>query len=647
MSFSEADCIKLRSSWADVMALNHFRDQNFVSALFLNMLQEHPNLQKVFREQYQVEEQQSLFSELIKFIMMYLHDPSMLEECMDEFIRENPTMVTAGELYLESMGSVFIKTLRQSLGSEKFHPGMETLWIKLYIYLANAVLQSDVSDADSLMSALAPSTSSEKETPPLNCKSFSSPVPTFESFLPSKPTQTLNIDLAKEKYRGFRRSVNEASRTKVSVEVPASLTSSPTESTFGDNEPYLTPRSSRRNSALQLQELGLSVDNLLLQNEPFDPRRKPCHRRMPSDSSFNMESPPRKVSESSCDTEVSDVDDHLHMKDEMDFNLGSERRLNVFDHNSFGIKGLAPIAESEDDEASFRSSGQASSHYEALSRKSSEDEVSSRNSSLSLHHLDNKSSVSSGSAYTEKPMAPARSGFLPPTFSSPYIHSYLSSVPSLASRGSGQRALMGFMRTSYVLKKEMNNYGFNLPENTAVNVAAVQPTLRSTTSMVQIPYSRSEASLPSQNASLKKMPTVTKPAVNATCVKTRSHLSLVSTALSKEGRSLRKSFSRLFGFRKEKSPVPSPLAMPETLHGCEYSQIPSSILPSLFLARVSSAEIRQKYTATTELHSDRVSTYTVDNDNRLIFSRKPKQPKNKYLVKKVPHKIIYLKDIIN
>lgn len=717
LNLSSSDLIKVRSSWADVMAKNQYKDENFVKNAFENLLGANPDLKSTFADKAVCDEQQELFTELLKFTMTYLHDEEVLNECMGEFIRENPLLVAVGVDYLEPMGSLVIKTLRKSLGTTQFHSGLETLWIKVYIYIANCILLNDVSDAESTHSHHT-SSSAHSDIRPLNLnKPLPAPLDAPVSTAESVSGNVIHIDIAKnEKYRGFRRSVTESPKTPVLVKVPASFvspyeikttavssrnaTASPllsesSASSFDPRplrrrpsmeEPVLTPRSSRRNSSVQLQELGLDYDiKDITQVQTFDPRRKISHKRNGSDMSLNMETGDRTVSGSSAESPVSDVEDEYKLEDEMDFSPSlSKQRNPVFDHNSFGIKGLAPIVESEHDDEHSQYSDNGSSHYAANDEKGSEDDYSSRTSSLSLHNLDYKSSILSGLGHSpvmDKAHKSTTSdiSFMSPLAQNPYPmlnRAFLSSVPSFSSRfSSGQRASLGFMRSSFILKKEMQEMGYNEPEN-----VVVKPQVLVTRSMLNI-RSRSVASLPLQSTSYKtELPSVpVEIAAKEPVAKTEK---VEEHKKDKKRGSFRKKFSSIFSSsptptpaskRTISAPISAPVPTPKASRNVSSVQHKptSHKAPVVEMARssnrVSSLDLRlgmkqppSGYAASVYLkntHDSASIQSTASSKSGFSFfkSSKPavkyhddglERKVNKYHVLKVPYKTIYVKDLI-
>ena len=200
----------------------------------------------------------------------------------------------------------------------------------------------------------------------------------------------------------------------------------------------------------------------------------------------------------------------------------------TFDYQSFGLKGLAPIVEDDDASSKYESdndddhddefNGNPVKNNNLISTKSSgqnsiEDvgEINSRTSSLSLNNSDYKSSISSGTndidhytikgagvRYHSRNLSTTSSSGNDFEFSTPISKSRFNDSPkqqqqqqqqqhnnnkqsslysigkiqsaSVSSINSTSRASMGFMRSSFVLKKEMQTQGYNEPENVCLSM---------------------------------------------------------------------------------------------------------------------------------------------------------------------------------
>lgn len=598
LSLTSVEIRNVATSWADIEVNNKYHKDLFISRLFANLIAANADLKNVLNNESTIHEQLKAFNEILSFTVMYMSTPEVLDECMQEFLRENPRIITIGVQYLEPMGVALIQTFRQWLGKGKFHPGLETLWIKVYVYVANSILShEELTDYESIYSQRSEKESeSEQELEPVQPLKLGKPEPvseeeaeevaehTQEEF-PEAPAQelkprsildnspTIEFDLSKnEKYKGFRRSVDVAV-DPVSVKVPQGLSfkkplsisssvmssldnslsspvsvSSPSSAQFDPRrkrsspsadsireedeeepeipirrrpasisiapsveEPAITPRSASRPSFAEEEKL-LPAPPTLSASLSFDPRKLKFEKPVnviedTSDDEFETKdkafgfdprrntkktvSEPLETKTTSSEGSVSDVEDDTFRlaenneeedhDDLLDFSQPAieqqPSKRAMFDQNSFGIKGLAPIV--EDDTASSTYESENDSSYEAggeltLDRSSTND-ASSQTSALSLHNSDYKSSISSGtesaanSPLTNKWQMNHTRQQSDASIPKPVYGQrvYASSTTSFSKLNSStqQRVSLGFMRSSFILKKEMEDMGYNEPEN--------------------------------------------------------------------------------------------------------------------------------------------------------------------------------------
>lgn len=307
----QQDYSKIRQSWTDLQTNKRYHKDDFTSRLFNNMLASSPELKSVLSSDLIIRQQAKLFNEMLSFTVMYVDDLKSLDECMVEFIHENPSIVSIGVRYLEPMGVALIQTFRQWLGKGKFHAGLETLWIKVYIHIANCILQNDDegSDVDSIYSknsfkdssetevehsqeefepikplrpaaapavAHAPAAVEPEEATEEEATSVPQPLP-----LPTKHNSllqaqnTIQIELSSnEKYRGFRRSIDTPKLQPIEVKIPDALSTSS----------FIT---------------SLPSPQAALSQQPFDPRRSrgsgsnsPSIKEEDSEDDYQLSAPP-------------------------------------------------------------------------------------------------------------------------------------------------------------------------------------------------------------------------------------------------------------------------------------------------------------------------------------------------------------------
>lgn len=297
-----------------------------------------------------------------------------------------------------------------------------------------------------------------------------------------------------------------------------------------DVDDYATPRASRRGSfsenyqpsplifnKLQTREQSypdpqvdddaLSEDSI--EDTPFDPRQR---RRMGDNK--KVEDIP---SPESSEVDEQEEEAFMYKQHKDASNSVPERSLSrggltggTFDYQSFGLKGLAPIVEDDDRSSKYDSDDENKLNTRKSSSGSSCGESDSRASSLSLHHSDYKSSISSGvdsyhnvkgaGVHTRNASAesddfqfftPATKVQQSQTSQAQCGHKRDSSMYSLSksysasalSMNSTSRASLGFMRSSFVLKKEVEQNGYNYPENVGPISLPSTPRINSPPSM--------------------------------------------------------------------------------------------------------------------------------------------------------------------
>lgn len=624
LDLSRGDIQKLTKCWSDLQANNKYHKDDFITRLFSNLVAANPNLKRLFADESVTREQSSLFGDILSFTMLYLEDECILNQCMNAFLKENPKFVKAGSQYLEPMGSALIVTFRQWLGQGKFDEQIQSLWVQVYLYIANCLLQfeekmSETGSFEAPIEALRPrrrppveqitkeevqgeqEPASEQE-PAIEQEEPQNEVTVKEAEIPqSQPAKqapvkplsgnTIQFQLSSnEKYRGFRRSVQATEAEPISIQVPstptfqqvapplsppsapfdprkmrslsrspASLNDEQMSNSSNEGTSSFDPRRSRRRtpSAEPQSELRESVitprsssadlqasqeqskvqpeiqhakvdprkmkftkpsnvisddsDDEFVEKEKgfgFDPRRlskKKSQSPVLSDEDSEFEPTSPLFSSHSREASVSDVEDDTYNFEQNQEYPDTSIKPSAFDYNSFGIKGLEPIVESEFDETAsskYESSDEDIDHDNASStygsRLSSDaDEVSSGTSTLSLHNSNYRSSINSGSDATSVSPSPEFNKFqmghstrqtstssdisyMKPLSAqtavpSPKVLKPQSSFVSLSSTSQmsrtssqqqfTQRASLGFMRSSFILKKEIEQQGFNEPEN--------------------------------------------------------------------------------------------------------------------------------------------------------------------------------------
>ncbi|EGW33281.1 uncharacterized protein SPAPADRAFT_50180 [Spathaspora passalidarum NRRL Y-27907] len=310
----------------------------------------------------------------------------------------------------------------------------------------------------------------------------------------------------------------------------------------------------------------------------------------------------------------------------------------------FGLKGLAPIVEHED---KFIKS----------------DTSSSRTSSLSLgashsHSGSSMSSTTEDNSYS-KPVAQSRN-----QQSSLCNLRYASSTPSLISEpNTPNRASLGFMRSSFVLKKEMDQLGYNIPENVSGNSGDILM------APVKLEAPRPQVHLLANDSMYSFEPPVKPDNSDDVSSINPFEIATANTSMSSEKSSrtsLRKKLGSLFSSKSSSQPakrstskttVKSSGASVITVDPKHYSSRNTSGQTSMFTARQMPEPPRNPFTpsvtsrsdcrsvASTETRSSTISGFSLlkKSDKRGVKYTLPEARHtsrgNRYVVTKVPYNI--------
>lgn len=431
---------------------------DFFTDVFANFASSQPDLPAADKKD---------FDELISGCITEIDN---VDPFLHAFVRENKQFCQLLELYADVMGTVLVTTVKQWLGRVGANKEVEQGWVKMFCHAVNVAVADDQLEVSLTYS----------EEAPLNVRK--------STLVSSEDQLTVQLD-ANEKYRGFRRSVNEQKGAPLQVKIPQ------------------LPLFQKLLSSLSLR---LSSSSSSVSSRSFDPRRRHVASSNPNLTDYELDietssvltdslrqtlnSPSlaqrrqvpllvRKLQETrSVSSYSTDVDTDTDL-DDVPLTFDPRRRKapvaspSPVDAATFGLRGLAPIVEQEQD------FGDVTSKYsDDGSHKLSVDEVSLGALTLSLRR-------SLASSTNDAMLLP-----LPDLKAAPQTHyrtplntssiSYMKQLParpyqaqrfgkltlSLLSDYSSQasgRALMGFMRSSFVLKKEMEEMGLSDSEQLA------------------------------------------------------------------------------------------------------------------------------------------------------------------------------------
>ncbi|CAD1808938.1 hypothetical protein FOB58_000375 [Candida parapsilosis] len=401
-----------------------------------------------------------------------------------------------------------------------------------------------------------------------------------------------------------------------------------------DVDDFATPRASRRGSFSENYQPSPSLLNKLkvkeqvypepqfdadddvssedsIDDAPFDPRQR---RRAGSDKKADEIPSPESSEVDEQEEEAFIYKQHKDVSNSIPERSLSRGGLTggTFDYQSFGLKGLAPIVEDDDRSSKYDSDDEKMMNTRKSSSGSSCGESDSRASSLSLHHSDYKSSISSGvdsynnvkGAGVHTRTASVESDdfqfFTPATNTKVHHQSQTSQAAqrghkressmyslskscsaSAASITSTSRASLGFMRSSFVLKKEVEQQGYNYPENVGPislpstprinNPPTMSNTLKSQQQSLYVHKARSASSLKmgSKNDSMQSFVSANDNSydmINAFVTNLESGNQSTTTVNTKSIAPAKKTgfFGRVTSLFSSKSTNPTPKATPKS-----------------------------------------------------------------------------------
>lgn len=539
--FQQSQLHQVQTCWNNTKTNNKFHHDNFFSRLYSNLLINNNQLSsKLYdNDETKINNEASLFKDLFEFLIVHLQDLSLCNEYASQFQAENGQFIKNLFVYAQPMSVALITTLKQWIGNDNVSQDLENLWLKAFWFIIDLVeIESDVD-----------STFSEER--PLQLRN-SSPESVSEEFFPLKPDfksksntneTLLSFDINKnDKYKGFRRSVQEnytPNNEPVTIPIPINYT----KQSVSNLNPNLSmklasisefdPRSSRRSmKGVSSSATSIMTNDTMVTAEPIITPRS--HKRNNSDlSKFSQRRSSESDSETESATPVFDPRLRKHVRNnsvdhtnddsieeiviESPRSSPKQTRKSTFE-SRFGLKSLVPIVETDfDDSASSKYESDDDNSYTGTNTNSEgTDMISSGVSTLSLH--DRSSSLSSGTDPMSAPSPDFKAQTHVRTESGSSKVSYMRPLPQTPSplanisrkhsRSTSSlmsdftttgknRVSMGFLRSSYVLKKEMEDLGFNMPESLVNEDLAPPPRIQmadfpveKTTSVISFKYTK-------------------------------------------------------------------------------------------------------------------------------------------------------------
>lgn len=109
----------------------------FCRQLYANLLSMDPDLEKLFPS---IKHQAVAFAGVLSFAINQLENLSTLNGYLENLGKRHSRILGIEPSMFELMGEAFIQTFHERFGN-KFNQELEVLWIKLYLFLANSLLQ--------------------------------------------------------------------------------------------------------------------------------------------------------------------------------------------------------------------------------------------------------------------------------------------------------------------------------------------------------------------------------------------------------------------------------------------------------------------------------------------------------------------------
>ncbi|EGV63520.1 hypothetical protein CANTEDRAFT_114341 [Yamadazyma tenuis ATCC 10573] len=122
---------------SDLKPANNIASSLFCRQLYGNLLNMNPTLEKLFPS---IKHQAVAFAGVMSFTISQMENLAGLNEYLESLGKRHSRILGIEPSMFELMGEAMIQTFHERFGT-KFNQELEILWIKLYMYLANSLLQ--------------------------------------------------------------------------------------------------------------------------------------------------------------------------------------------------------------------------------------------------------------------------------------------------------------------------------------------------------------------------------------------------------------------------------------------------------------------------------------------------------------------------
>ncbi|CAI5757605.1 unnamed protein product [Candida verbasci] len=110
----------------------------FCRQFYANLLSKDSNLEKLFPS---IKHQAVSFAGVLNLTISQLENLSVLDEYFEKLGKRHSRILNIEPVNFELMGEALIQTFHERFGSIRFNQQLELLWIKLYLYMSNTILQ--------------------------------------------------------------------------------------------------------------------------------------------------------------------------------------------------------------------------------------------------------------------------------------------------------------------------------------------------------------------------------------------------------------------------------------------------------------------------------------------------------------------------
>ncbi|EGW34979.1 uncharacterized protein SPAPADRAFT_64181 [Spathaspora passalidarum NRRL Y-27907] len=194
----------------------------FCYQVYQNLSARYPGLEKMFPS---LKHQATHFATVLRITVTQLEDLSQLDDYLCRLGKRHSRILKVEPLPYELMGEALIETFQQRFGT-KFNQDFETAWTKLYLFLANSILQFGV---DPVMTCEGPLHNNRVYTQPTSTDDESSSQESISFKENMEPSPTIDLEEIipergrKSPYDLYKRPTIKYSRSSMAAMATAAI----------------------------------------------------------------------------------------------------------------------------------------------------------------------------------------------------------------------------------------------------------------------------------------------------------------------------------------------------------------------------------------------------------------------------------------